>query len=297
MDKQWISHSAQNILFFASRSAKALYRRSIGHKYLRDHPGLKRKYNWPNSQLILSEIRQLAPNLEIQSITIDRYRFQKWIDESHYPLLAYHAGAIEKYLEHFISVELLGKYDSGLLIDVASWRSFFPTLMRRAGYRVIVQDLVYREGLHDDTLGCNAASFPLPDESVDAMTLHCSFEHFEDRADIGFLNEASRLLKPGGKAVIIPLYLNEMQLTWVDPYYLARNEAPHEAGAIWQPAIGYSNRFGRMYSPTTFVERIVNTVRTTRLSATLWTVERAVDISPDCYLQFALVLEKNKVDL
>lgn len=287
-----MQQSISNIAYFAGRIPTALRRRQEGLRYLRDHPEIERAYAHPDPVRIIDGIRSLAPGINVEEYRVDVDRFRNWVKSAKYPFLAYHSAVEEKFLEHFVSVELLGSLRSGLLVDVASWRSYFPTLMRERGFQVIVQDLVYEEGLHGDLLGCNAEAMPLPDESVTAMTLHCSFEHFEGTADVGFIREADRLLRPGGRVVIIPLYLHEKQLTWVDPSFLLRGERIEEAGATWQPAVGYGNRFGRMYSPETFVSRVVEAVGQTRLKLSLVRVT-GLEALPSCYLQFAAVLEKD----
>lgn len=284
-------HSLKNVIWFASRVPSAFARRREGQRYLTNHPEMARSYSTPDAKKIAASIQDIAGSVDITEIQLDETKFREWVQQARYPLLAYHAASEEKYLEHFLSVELLGDALSGTLLDVASWRSYFPVLMRHRGLRVIVQDLVYKPGLHGDLLGCNAAEMPLPDASIDAMTLHCSFEHFEGEADQGFVREAARILKPGGQAVIIPLYLHEQQLTWVDPYFLSRGERIAEEGATFQPSIGYNNRFGRMYSPQTFVDRVLKTARLAGLELKLVRVE-GLERMPSCYLQFAAVLRK-----
>lgn len=292
MDFEALRQSAVNVAFFAGRVPQALRRRNVGSRYLEDHPEIRRDYTLPRQEAVVDSVRALAPTLRIEPLEADAASYADWVRNAQYPLLAYHSSAEEKFLEHELSVKLLEDRCVGTLIDVASWRSFFPHLMRKRGFRVIVQDLVYAQGLHGDVLGCNAASFPLPDGSVDAMTLHCSFEHFEGTADSDFVREASRLLKAGGRVVIIPLYLHEERITWVDPYFLAIGEKIVEPGATWQPAVGYANRFGRMYDPKAFVERVVRVANSVGLVPTLWVVKGAPSIAAYCYVQFALTLDK-----
>jgi hypothetical protein len=286
-----VRDSVANTLHFASRVPLALYRRSVASRYLEQHPDLKRTYELPDANAVIESITALAPALEIKRLTIDPGGYERWVTAARYPLLAYHVMAEEKFLEHYLSVELLGARSRGTFVDVASCRSFFPELMRRRGFDVIVQDLSYPAGLHGNRLGCDAADFSLPDASVDAMTLHCSFEHFEGDADSGFLRETARLLRPGGIAIIIPLYLNTERIIWVDPFFLAEGYEVDEPGTL-QPAIGYGNRFGRMYDPPAFVERVAATIAKADLKPTLWRIDGAHSISPRCYVQFALTLEK-----
>ncbi len=75
------------------------------------------------------------------------------------------------------------------------------------------------------------SSIPLPGASVDAITLHCSLEHFEGEEDLKFFEEGSRLLKRGGRICVIPLYTaNRLCVitspsVWTDKYK-AYAEAP-----------------------------------------------------------------------
>ena len=256
---------------------------------MRKHPELGRVYTRPNAQKIVDRIRAVEPAARVEDLQVDEASFARWISDARYPILAYHVNSRTKFLEHFLSVELIGAR-TGTLMDVASCRSYFPELMRRRGFRVIVQDLTYTPGLHGDILGSNAAAMPIPDASIDVMTLHCAFEHFEGSSDTGFIREAARVLKPGGRVVLLPLYLNENALTWVDPYFLAIGERVEEQGSTWQPAVGYSNRFGRMYAPENFVERVYRPALESGLKPTLLRVV-GMEAASWTYLQFALVLD------
>jgi SAM-dependent methyltransferase len=290
-----VRDSVFNTIHFASRAPLALYRRSVGSRYLERHPEIKRDYELPNADAVIDAISRSAPALRVETLTVNPAGFEDWVTTAQYPFLAYHTMAEEKFLEHHLSAELLGTRTQGRFIDVASCRSFFPELMRRRGFDVIVQDLSYAAGLHGDRLGCDAANVPLPAGSVDAMTLHCSFEHFEGDADSGFLRETARLLRPGGIAIVIPLYLHTERIIWIDPFFLADGYQVAEPGTL-QPAVGYGNRFGRMYDPPAFVERVAQTIAQTDLKPTLWRIENARAISPRCYVQFALTVEKPRDD-
>ena len=107
---------------------------------------------------------------------------------------------LEKSLEHYLSLLLISPKPEMVGVDVGSCQSVLPSLGRRVyGVRYYEQDLEYTAGIKDDRIGSSADSIPLPDESVDFMTLHCTFEHFENNADTGFIKECARILKRGGE--------------------------------------------------------------------------------------------------
>src|SRR5262249_19042301 len=124
----------------------------------------------------------------------------------------------EKSLEHYIATQLLQLNAQDVYIDIASEHSPVPDIYRRlfaaTAYR---QDLAYPPGLHADKIGGDAAHMPLPEAFATKMALHCSFEHFEGDSDIGFIRETARVLRPGGAACIVPLYLFEEYAIQIDP--------------------------------------------------------------------------------
>jgi predicted SAM-dependent methyltransferase len=46
-----------------------------------------------------------------------------------------------------------------------------------------------------------------PDSEMSKIACHHAFEHFKDDKDISFINETARLLKKGGRACIIPVFV------------------------------------------------------------------------------------------
>jgi hypothetical protein len=160
-------------------------------------------------------------------------------------------GAREwKILEYFASLQLLDIRSTDVVIDVASERSLFPDVVERLyDARVFRQDLKYPRGVHDVRIGGNAASMPVPPTFADKLTLHISFEHFEGSADSRFIREAWRVLRPGGTACIVPLYLSERHEILADPL-VDTVDVDWDPGAEVVRAVGYRNRFGRFYSPS-----------------------------------------------
>ena len=57
------------------------------------------------------------------------------------------------------------------------------------------QDWNYTTDKTSKTLGENASSLAVDDESFDALLLHNSWEHFEGDSDSDFLTDAARVLK------------------------------------------------------------------------------------------------------
>jgi SAM-dependent methyltransferase len=202
---------------------------------------------------------------------------------------------IEKSLEHFLSIQLIKPRPGLIGIDIGSCQSVLPQIGRRV-YKIqyYEQDLTYPAGIDGNRIGSSADAIPLPDESVDFMTLHCTFEHFEKNADTGFVKECARLLKKGGRTVILPLYLNERfcNITGeTDPK--VQNQISFDADADHYCLIPeWQNRFGRHYSPDAFVNRVWEPALRYGLHPHLYRIENWATIHADLWLRWILFIDR-----
>ncbi|MDF5724459.1 MAG: methyltransferase domain-containing protein [Rhizonema sp. PD37] len=111
-------------------------------------------------------------------------------------------------------------------------------------------------------IGGSIDAIPLPDESLDGISCHHSFEHFRDDLDIKFIKEAVRLLQVGRKLVIVPLFIaneyaeiwNNKQIYKYDPEKALTIFDRTASFAGWGPYEG----FARTYSPTALKTRIID---------------------------------------
>lgn len=180
-------------------------------------------------------------------------------------------------------------------VDVGSCQSILPSLGRRVyGVRYYEQDLEYPAGINGDRIGSSADSIPLPDESIDFMTLHCTFEHFENNADTGFIKECARILKRGGSAVILPLYMSEVFCNVTGETNAEdREKIGFDVAADHYCLIPeWKNRFGRHYSPGAFMERVWRPAIANNLTPCLYKIENWEAIHKDLWLRWALVIER-----
>lgn len=196
----------------------------------------------------------------------------------------------EKLLEHWVSLELLQLKLDDVLIDVGSAVSPFSVYVAQSvGCKAYSLDLDYPPGVNGNRIGCSADSIPMPDQSVSAITLHCTIDHFEGNADRGFVREAARILRPGGRVCILPLYVAENATNICDPKRFAPRPK-FDAGAIVRRVAGYGNRFGRFYSVETLRDRLLEPGA--ELRPTIYSIEGDQPKVPNNYLHYALVLEK-----
>lgn len=244
-----------------------------------------------------------AANLEIEELDVADHlvEFRAWRCLAEYEgEYRNYAGDLvhcfqEKALEHFLSVVLAKPHEGMTVIDVGSCMSVVPAILRRVyGAHCYEQDLSYPQGVHGTRIGSSAAAIPLEAGSIDFMTLHCTFEHFEGAADTGFVRECGRLLRPGGRTVILPLYMNA---TWCNVTGVtdaaARGSIGYDEDAEHYCEIPeWANRFGRHYSPAALIARVIEPARAAGLVPRLIKVSNWQALHRDLWLRWILLLEK-----
>lgn len=274
------------------RLAKKIYREGVWIIKYKWNPGCSTVLH-PN----ISGVQEALKNTGIpfQTIQVSKEGFSKFLEACGYPA-SYHGGDsliyTEKCLEHYLSFFLLDFKDSDVYIDLASDRSPFPAYVKgKTGCLVYRNDLSYPPGISREmTIGSDATRLPLPDDTITKATLHCSFEHFEGDADIKMLRELNRVLKVGGMACILPLYLHTEYVGLTDPFVDRKNlEWDSHMRPIY--AKNYGQRHGRFYSVKQLQERILNNL--SPLSFRLFLVENLGEIARGLWCHWVLLLEKN----
>lgn len=205
----------------------------------------------------------------------------------------YPENLAEKAFEHLVAAELLQLRAGEVYLDVASQNGVAAEIYGRLfGVETFLQDLSFPPGLHGRRAGGDAGAIPLPDSSVDALALHCSFEHFEGESDRRFIREAARLLRPGGRGVIVPLYLCQEYCILTDPLAVAAGGGapPREPGARLHASRTFGNRHGRFYSPARLIERVWN--ERGPLEMEIVAIENFREVDPSIYARYALLLRR-----
>ncbi|MDH3976048.1 MAG: hypothetical protein OEV42_17370 [Deltaproteobacteria bacterium] len=200
----------------------------------------------------------------VEDISINILDFEKWLEE--YPEVdSYYKNAgnvyIEKCLEHYLSYRYLDMSSDDICIDVAAAGSPYADILRKhlkiKSYRL---DMSYPEGIHGYNIGADAGSTTLTSGFASTLALHCAYECFMGNADIRFVREASRLLRPNGRYLITPLYLDATYFNATSPYCDQKEVIiDPEAHKIWRDD-EYKVPFSRHYSPQAFSTRIYSNI-------------------------------------
>jgi hypothetical protein len=231
----------------------------------------------------------------LSTFRVDVEDYKEYLKQADYPqYIPYYnyilSNFAEKTLEHYLAMKLLSlnKYDT--YIDIANAESPTPEIYHEiTGCNAYRQDLIFTTNIEGKRIGGDAARMPVGDAFADKMALHCSFEHFEEDSDSRFIWEASRVLKPGGKLCILPLYLFIEYAIQTDPK--AHPGLTIEKAAVLYHAVGWGERHGRFYDVSHLVSRITNNLNGMRMM--IYVIENEKEIDPSCYVKFAALIEKN----
>jgi hypothetical protein len=211
----------------------------------------------------------------------------------------YHGGPshpvwTEKLLEHFIAFDLLQLEQFGrgdIYIDVAAHTSPWARLLReQLGVEAYALDLQLPEnelGKLPYYLRGDATCTDFDDHSVAGISLQCAFEMFSGDTDLGLVNEAARILRPGGGLVISPLYMHRTYCCYRSPEYCRGGAEDGLAEFVRRNVRGV--HFSRKYNPEKLLQRVWRPAQAVGLEPTL-RVLRNKNLFEGAYCHFMLEL-------
>lgn len=216
-----------------------------------------------------------------KAATIDRSGkdFHEWLSDSnlHFTGLDYYH---KKALEFFFSFMTLELTSDDILLDAAGGRSGYLDAARKIKgcTELYLTDHIYT-GITETSDGIKIAggdigNIPLPDASLTKIACHHAFEHFQGDKDVAFINEVGRLLRHGGRACIIPLFLVDRYTEcWnVDRTTVFDSSAQlviDKSATI--PGADEDGHFARFYDLDAFDRRIVRPAKAAGLIPSIFT--------------------------
>jgi SAM-dependent methyltransferase len=213
-------------------------------------------------------------------------------DYPHYYPDYYIKNLPEKSFEHFFVTHFLGLNASDVFLDIASEGSPLPDIVPRFfGCETYAQDIMYQRGICGNRIGGDACNMPVNDGFATVAALTCSLEHFEGDSDTRLFEELGRVLRPGGRVCVLPLYLYSQPITVTDPVYSTSTEVQFDPEATVYCARGWGNRHGRHYSAESLVKRILEpTARLFKFQ--VFYLQQLAEVHPSLYAHFALLAER-----
>jgi SAM-dependent methyltransferase len=241
----------------------------------------------------------ITEGINVSSHKIDTKGYHSYLKNADYPT-SYYGGGLnpkdnftEKTLEHYVCTEIIDFKPDTTFMDVAACTSPFYKIVEKLFdvKKSYQQDLIFKPGISGHQIGGDASQIPLPDNSIDAATLHCALEHFENDSDTGLFVEMSRILKPGGKLVILPFYIASEYTIHTDPVFnfLKFRNVQFDSKAQLRYCNWYQHH-SRHYNIAALKSRILDKAPLLNLEVIRFENFREVDNS--CYLRFAGVFTK-----
>jgi ubiquinone/menaquinone biosynthesis C-methylase UbiE len=149
-------------------------------------------------------------------------------------------------------------------------------------------------GQEIDYIECDAGSIPLPDKTLDLISCHHSFEHFQNQADTAFVKEAQRLLKVGGKCCIVPLFFAKRYAEITDKISFRLKFDKFSLRIIDPtatiPGRAFSGNYARVYDLLSFQRRILQYIDLSRFKISIYELRLDGELLPDLSQQYHKLL-------
>lgn len=265
----------------------------------RDSP----KYANPTDAELLQIESDLARlSIDVADYSPPPYRFQRFQKEAWFPE-NYHGGRAsgvwdEKLLEHWIADELLDLEhwsNKDVYVDIAACGSpWAKELRERRGMNAYAIDLApvnpaYAQLSYYRSEDATCSSFS--DSSVRGVSLQCAYEMFQGEHDRLLIDELSRILRPGGKAIILPLYMHTHYCAYATPEHFGKGFSDTDAKEYIRMDC-YGVPSSRKYDARHLKERVLDRINELGLRYRLYALRNKADLGAGIYCHFILKIEK-----
>ncbi len=282
-----------------ARITRAVVTRAMRPVHLLRARGLPEYHDPDASELVQIEEALRAQGVACAAYTADPDRFQAF--KARMPFRDdYHGGEaggvyVEKLLEHFVAWDMLGldQPSHWPYVDIASASSPWAKILREQGLEAFSIDLAPHPSLAGLSyyLRGDATASPFDNNSIAGASLQCAFEMFVGDADVRLLVELARVLKPGGRAVISPLYMHTHACYYQSLEHVGRALGDAQAKQYVRRH-AWDVPSSRKYSARTLVERVLTPARAAGLVPQVHVFRNKQTFGPSVYLHFILTLDK-----
>lgn len=292
----------QHGLIGSARKACGLAGRTLRHGYYRWAARHGKDYESPTPEQharIEQDLRGLG--IAIQDYApgragFDAFRAARYFDPGAYDGVDASVWD-EKLLEHWIAAERLGLMQyrpADIYLDVAAGNSPWAKILReRLGIDAFALDLeigaAFRDLPYYRTEDATATRFA--DASVRGASLQCAYEMFAADDDVGLLEELARILAPGGRAVVVPLYLHTHYCAYATPDYFGKGHADKDAlEYVCRDWWGIPS--ARFYDARRLRERVLARIERLGMSYRLFALRNKAELGEGIYCHFVLEITR-----
>lgn len=293
------------LTYGVSASIRIVYgrarRRVLVHYYRNKHK-LAPLHIPPNSTQLQEIERRMIEEVgvPVRTLDISPKEFSAFKEEFPFPEVYSRSGGLreEKLLEHFIAYKLCGLQnaayrDDCAYIDVAGGGAPWAKMLRQKGVNAFAIDLKVHPAYKrlDYYRQMDAKNTTFADSSVSAMSLQCAYEMFLRNDDILFVDESNRILKPGGKVIVVPLYMNTTHGGFSSPDYYGKGYADKGANEWIRPEM-WGIPFAREYDAPALKERIVERAKRQGMECVVHVLRNKEQFGKGVYCHFVLEIGK-----
>ena len=284
------------------RFAAGFAANEIENRYYRFKHRKIRQYRDPES----GELHVIEQGFKNQGVDICDFRIEASDYNEFKSLLPfpadYHGGVDsgvweEKIVEHYIAYKMLELRDfrqNDIYVDVAACNSPWARILRDTlNIQAFAIDLALPEEHKklDYYRVENATKTSFPDSSVKGVSLHCAFEMFAGDDDVKLIRELQRILRQGGKAVIVPLYMHTHYCCFASPEYWGKGHA--DSAALEYVRLDMRGiPSARNYDVVALQERILRTIENCGMHSKIYVLRNGKSLSPEVYCHFILEITK-----
>lgn len=233
---------------------------------------------------------------EVEKRHFDKAFYKDWVN-TFFPEWPRRYRQLEhkKLIEMFVSFQILQPAADDTYLDAAGGRNAYADRVNcKQKYLHVYQlnrSLIHQYGNKVDFIEGDAANIGLDDASISKISCHHSFEHFQDQSDIQFIKEVQRLLAPGGKCCIVPLFLATAYIEVTQTQAAQRHFDP-QATYVVDPRARITGGqscgdYARIYSLAAFKNRIVSQLDRSafdlKISEIFIGSRNVPDLSLDCH--------------
>lgn len=164
---------------------------------------------------------EIDPNALLETIDILPDVKKDFLEKNLHSIAYFYSKYTEWHITRCYQENMKAKH----VVDIgAAYNGFARTLAAfDSEVEILMVDLGFPQGLKGilpqiSTLGTDAADMsPIDNGTIDLVCMHNAFEHFAGDSDINCLKEVSRILRPGGIALITPFFFAQKHSVTLSP--------------------------------------------------------------------------------
>ncbi len=252
--------------------------------------------------------------VELFYLNVSSNDYEIWVRQ-YFPTWRSRFGHLhhKKVIEFFATFTLLEPSPDDVFLDAAGGiDTYLHNLECKKKYMqdmFISRDIKSRLGNRIEYVESDAGGIPLPRESVDKISCHHAFEHFQADSDISFIKEIQRLLRPNGKCCIIQTFIANHYVEVTNEFTFNKKFDDRSQLVVDPTATipgGKRCGYARIYDLEAFQERVIGNINLSEFKITIAELRMDGDMVPDLTLNCneritainrpfrAMVIEKSK---